>query len=229
MEAPRWQPSPNCGARRDGATPDLVVIHYTAMETVEAAAEVLCDPAAEVSAHYLISETGEIIQMVAEADRAWHAGAGAWGDIADVNSRSIGIELANDALSPFPEPQMAALEGLLGEIMARWSVPPAGVIAHSDCAPGRKIDPGARFDWTRLARQGLAASAVPRADVVEAGSDAAFVAAMGRAGYTGHDDPEVLLQALRLRHRPAVTGARDKVDMALALGLGRVDAEAVGA
>ena len=95
-----------------------------------------------------------------EEARAWHAGAGVWGGAEDVNSRSIGIELANagplDGFPPFPEPQMAALEGLLDAICARWGIPPAGVIAHSDMAPGRKADPGPKFDWRRLARGGRA-------------------------------------------------------------------------
>ena len=152
--------SPNFGPRRDGLRPELVVLHHTAMLTAEAALERLCDPAAEVSAHYLVAEDGRTWRLVPEAERAWHAGAGSWGGAGDVNSRSIGIELANagplDGLPPFPEPQMAALEALLDGIMARWSIPPAGVIAHSDMAPERKSDPGPKFDWRRLARGGRA-------------------------------------------------------------------------
>ena len=148
--------SPNFGPRRGGALPSLVVLHHTAMATAEAALERLVDPAAEVSAHYLIAEDGRVWRLVPEEARAWHAGAGTWGGAADVNSRSIGIELANAGplagFPPFPEPQMAALEELLDGILARWRIPPAGVIAHSDLAPGRKADPGPKFDWLRLAR-----------------------------------------------------------------------------
>ena len=133
----------------------MIVLHYTAMETCEAARDRLCDPAAEVSAHYLISETGTLWQLVPEAQRAWHAGAGQWGDVTDINSRSIGIELANTGDVPFPEPQMAVLEGLMIGIMSRWQIRPERVIAHSDMAPARKSDPGPRFDWRRLARSGL--------------------------------------------------------------------------
>lgn len=133
----------------------MVVIHYTAMTSAQEALERLCDPEIEVSAHYLISETGEIWQMVPEDKRAWHAGAGQWGAVTDVNSRSIGIELANTGDQPFPEPQMAALETLLAGIMDRWSIPPERVIGHSDMSPDRKSDPGPRFDWQRLALQGL--------------------------------------------------------------------------
>ena len=155
---PIWHPSPNCGARRDGLTPELIVLHYTAMPSCAGARDWLCNPEAEVSAHYLIDRDGTLIQMVEEAMRAWHAGAGAWGGQGDVNSRSVGIEMANTGAEPFSEPLMATLEALLAGIMSRWLIPAQGVIAHSDMAPGRKIDPGARFDWTRLARQGLAQS-----------------------------------------------------------------------
>lgn len=145
-------PSPNLGPRKGGATPSLIVVHYTAMETATAALERLCDPQFEVSAHYLISAQGEIHQLVAEDMRAWHAGAGQWGDITDVNSHSIGIELDNRGDHPFAHPQIEALCALLPAIMTRWNIPFENIIGHSDCAPGRKIDPGPRFDWQRLRR-----------------------------------------------------------------------------
>lgn len=122
------------------------------MQSAEAALARLCDPQAEVSAHYLIGETGLVWQLVAEDRRAWHAGVGQWGSIKDVNSHSVGIELANPGDRPFPDRQMTALETLLDGVLARWSIPPQGVIAHSDVAPARKRDPGPRFDWRRLAR-----------------------------------------------------------------------------
>lgn len=150
-----WHPSPNFGIRRDGLTPSLIVIHYTAMDSAAAALQRLCDPSVEVSAHYLIGGDGTCWQMVAEDQRAWHAGAGQWCGQDDINSRSIGIELDNRGGHPFAEPQMAALEGLLAGIMHRWSIPADAVIGHSDMAPGRKIDPGPKFDWKRLARLGL--------------------------------------------------------------------------
>ena len=150
-------PSPNFGARRDGARPSLIVIHYTAMTSARAVCERLTDPAAEVSAHYLIDYDGTIMSFVNEEQRAWHAGAGAWKGITDVNSHSIGVELQNTGTEPFGERQMAALETLLGGIMDRWDIPPDGVIGHEDCAPGRKMDPGPRFDWGRLNRLGLSA------------------------------------------------------------------------
>ncbi|KKM93019.1 hypothetical protein LCGC14_1212640 [marine sediment metagenome] len=116
----------------------------------------LCLPEAEVSAHYMIAADGRVTQMVAEDRRAWHAGAASWGGVSDVNSCSIGIELDNTGLSGFSAPLMLALEDLLDGIMTRWAIPPKRVIGHSDCAPGRKIDPGPRFDWRRLALGGRA-------------------------------------------------------------------------
>ncbi|MDH2328420.1 N-acetylmuramoyl-L-alanine amidase [Cereibacter sp. SYSU M97828] len=199
--------SPNHGPRRDGAVPELVVLHYTAMASFESARDRLCDPVAEVSCHWLIAEDGRVLQLVDEALRAWHAGAGEWAGRGDVNSRSIGIELANDGTSPFPEPQMRALEALLRGIMDRWSIPPAGVIGHSDMAPDRKSDPGPRFDWRRLARQGLAVWPSPAA----LGD---FDADLRAFGY-----PSAALDAFRLRFRPWARGPLDDTDRALAAGL----------
>lgn len=115
----------------------------------------LCSPEHEVSAHYLIARDGRVYQLVAEDARAWHAGAGCWAGQSDVNSHSIGIELDNDGAAPFAAPLMDALEALLRDIMARRGISPQNVLAHSDTAPGRKIDPGPKFDWRRLQRQGL--------------------------------------------------------------------------
>lgn len=184
----------------------MVVLHYTAMQSAEAAREWLCDPRAQVSAHYVIARDGRCWQLVSEEARAWHAGAGAWGAVVDVNSRSIGIELDNDGGSPFSAPLMAALETLLADILARHRIPPARVIAHSDCALGRKIDPGPRFDWRRLARQGLA--------VWPEGRGAAdFFEAAHRFGYRwAAGQEETLLQAVRMRFRPWATGALDDAD-----------------
>ncbi len=221
------RPSPNAGPRRDGARPDMIVLHHTAMRSTDAALERLCDPAAEVSSHYLIAENGRIHALVPEADRAWHAGAGTWGTVTDVNSRSIGIELANagplDGFPPFPEPQMRALEALLTDIRNRWSIPPARVIAHSDMAPGRKADPGPKFDWRRLALAGHAvwpsASAAPGENTSPDWS--AFGTAAARAGYAAPcDDWSRVLAAFRLRFRPwAGSMPLDCTDVALAKAL----------
>ncbi len=206
-------PSPNFTERRGGVRPDMVVLHYTGMESARAAADRLCDPKAEVSAHYLIAEDGQVLRLVPEEMRAWHAGAASWGGIEDVNSRSIGIELANPGhhlgYPPFPEPQMAALERLLAAVMERWTISPERIIGHSDMAIGRKTDPGSRFDWRRLAQQGL--SVWP-----EARTCAGDFAADARAfGYAPADSADAVLSAVRLRFRPWATGPMDDLDRAI--------------
>lgn len=197
-------PSPNFGPRRDGACADMVVLHYTAMDSAEAALARLCDPQHEVSAHYLITRQGALYSLVPEDRRAWHAGAGRWGGVCDVNSRSIGIELDNRGAEPFAAPQMAALEALLAGLMARWAIPPERVIGHSDMAPGRKSDPGPRFDWQRLARQGL--SVWPASQPPASPDAAAFAAAAHAFGYADDLLPDRLLAATRLRFAPHRSG-----------------------
>jgi N-acetylmuramoyl-L-alanine amidase len=207
-----YHPSPNFGPRRDGLTPQFIVLHYTAMASTQAALDRLCDPAAEVSAHYLICKTGRILRMVDEADRAWHAGAGEWQGLTDINSRSVGIELDNPGDCPFTAPLMQSLEGLLPGIMARWDIPPEGVIGHSDMAPGRKRDPGPRFDWARLARQtlaaGLSGNGTPEVTPMS------FRARARATGFTADADDATLLAAVRLRYRPYATGPLTAADIA---------------
>ncbi len=214
---PTPHPSPNFGERRDGVIPDMVVLHYTAMDSATAALDWLCTPEAEVSAHYLISEGGEVFSLVPEDMRAWHAGAGRWGMVTDVNSRSIGIEIANTGFVPFPEPQMVALEGVLHDIMRRWAIQPERIIGHSDMAPGRKIDPGLRFDWRRLALGGL--SVWPKDGKMGKPDEVAFADALRAFGMTSDASPETLLAAFRLRFRPWGRGPLDGVDMAQAIDL----------
>ncbi|MCW8916070.1 MAG: N-acetylmuramoyl-L-alanine amidase [Magnetovibrio sp.] len=158
METSSWV-SPNYNDRPDGLPIDMLVLHYTGMETCEAALERLCDKDAQVSAHYLIDEDGTVHRLVDEDKRAWHAGVAWWRGSTDVNSRSIGIELVNPGhefgYRPFPEAQMLALEGLAKSILKRHSIPPRNVVGHSDVAPTRKQDPGELFDWQRLAEKGI--------------------------------------------------------------------------
>jgi N-acetylmuramoyl-L-alanine amidase len=218
--------SPNFGARRGGLLPEFVVIHYTAMESCAAACARLCDPELEVSAHYLINYDGTVLALVPEEARAWHAGAGQWRGLDDINSRSIGIELANDGAEPFPEPQMAALETLLQGILARWHIPPQGVIGHSDMAPGRKTDPGARFDWQRLARAGLSVwpVPVPGPNPTERHDPTGFRSFAQVIGYDISADDDVLLAAFRLRFRPWAKGPLDATDLKLVRAIAkRVD------
>lgn len=211
-------PSPNFGARRGGVLPSLIVIHYTAMESCAAARARLCDPQAEVSAHWLISRHGVAEQLVDESQRAWHAGAGAWAGMTDVNSHSIGIELDNRGAEPFAAPQMDALDRLLQDIMTRWSIAPHRVIGHSDMAPARKSDPGPHFDWRRLARQGLSVWPDGAADLAAGASALDFVSSACRFGYPDLP-PETLLGAFRLRFRPGASGPLTAVDAAMAANL----------
>lgn len=204
--------SPNFGPRRNGLKPELVVLHYTAMEDCAAARHVLCTPAREVSAHYLISARGDVMALVDEQMRAWHAGAGTWRGQDDVNSRSIGIELDNTGFVPFAAPMMDALEELLVGILARWQIPPKGVIGHSDMAPGRKIDPGRRFDWQRLARRDL--SVWPAATAPLPADPARFRADARAFGYPDVAD-DLLRDTVRLRFRPTATGPLDGTDCAI--------------
>lgn len=229
------KPSPNFGPRRGVDAPDLVILHYTNMPTAHAALDRLCDPAAEVSAHYVIGTNGRLWRLVAEDMRAWHAGVSFWGVgepeclNADLNSRSIGIELIHKGpdhhgiCAPFPEPQIATLERLLEDVRARHSIRADRVLGHSDVAPGRKIDPGEKFDWTRLARLGLARPrpALQAVAVETAGADlsAAFRGALTTLGYGDWRQVD-LEDAFRRRWRPAALGEPLGIeDLQLALAL----------
>ncbi len=152
-------PSPNHGERKGTHKPDIIILHYTGMTDAGEALQRLCNPVAEVSAHYLVFEDGRILQMVPEARRAWHAGASSWAGASDINSRSIGIEIANPGhdggLPDFPAAQIDAVAALVKDIAARWRIPQRHILGHSDIAPGRKVDPGEKFPWTTLHRQGI--------------------------------------------------------------------------
>ncbi len=153
------RPSPNQGERRGYTQADCLILHYTGMPTAEGALQRLCAEEAQVSSHYFVFEDGRIAQLVPEARRAWHAGASFWAGETDLNSASIGIEIANPGheggAPPFPAAQMAALTRLCADILRRRAIAPARVLAHSDIAPGRKIDPGENFPWDQLAAEGL--------------------------------------------------------------------------
>lgn len=152
-------PSPNFNDRPEGVAIDTLVLHYTGMKSAEAALERMCDPAAEVSAHYMIDEDGVVTQLVDEEKRAWHAGVSHWRGNDNLNHNSIGIELVNPGhefgYRPFPEVQMQALIPLCQAILERHHIPAHHVVGHSDIAPDRKEDPGELFDWERLAEQGI--------------------------------------------------------------------------
>lgn len=168
--------SPNIGERRNALQPELLILHYTGLETAQRSIDVLCDPVCEVSCHYLVDVDGRITQMVREADRAWHAGLSYWRGETDINSKSVGIEIQNPGHAhgypDFPEQQMAAVERLAEDIVTRHAMRAQNVLAHSDIAPHRKIDPGEKFDWQRLARAGVGVwiEAQPLGDELSAGA-----------------------------------------------------------
>lgn len=149
----QWRGSPNFNERRA----QLIVLHHTQMDSVGEALRTLqtANSQGKVSAHYLIGEDGRIYQLVAEDRRAWHAGAGSWGDVSDLNSASIGIELDNDGSEPFAEAQIHSLLRLLADLSKRLGLPRQAILAHGDLAPGRKTDPSVQFPWQRLADAGF--------------------------------------------------------------------------
>lgn len=152
-------PSPNFDSR-SGDTPALIVLHYTGMRSFAEAFARMRDPRSAVSCHYLIDEDGEIVRLVEDSMRAWHAGVASWGGVGRVNARSVGIELAHPGhvvpVPSYPEPQLLALERLLARLRDAFGIPPQGVLGHSDVSHARKRDPGEWFPWPRLAEKGLA-------------------------------------------------------------------------
>ncbi|HEV7305056.1 N-acetylmuramoyl-L-alanine amidase [Ensifer sp.] len=155
----RFMPSPNFGDRADSRAPDMIVLHYTGMPTGASALEWLCREESQVSSHYFVHEDGRVDQLVPEVLRAWHAGKSFWKGETDINSCSIGIEIANPGhpggLPDFPEKQIQAVVELCLDCGQRWSIAPERVLAHSDIAPIRKVDPGEKFPWHVLHRQGV--------------------------------------------------------------------------
>ena len=196
-------PSPNFNARK--APVSLIVLHYTGMESAQAAIDRLCDPEAEVSAHYLVDEDGTIHRMVPEDKRAWHAGKSSWRGITDINSASIGIEIVNPGhefgYRKFPEAQMSSLIPLVAEIKERHGVTRGNVVGHSDIAPARKQDPGELFNWHALARLRLALPR-PTKNLMDPGwNDFGFMLALERFGYDV-EDRQAAVVAFQRRFRP---------------------------
>jgi N-acetylmuramoyl-L-alanine amidase len=153
------RPACNFEPRRAGMRPSILLLHYTGVATAAKAIDWLSHRDSRVSCHYVIDEMGRITQLVAEAARAWHAGEASWAGETDINSASIGIEVQNpgheSGYPDFPEPQLSAVEALARDILARHPIRPECVLAHSDVAPRRKIDPGEKFPWARLAAAGV--------------------------------------------------------------------------
>jgi N-acetylmuramoyl-L-alanine amidase len=195
-------PSPNHGPRQ--LPIDALILHYTGMASAEAALQRLCDPAAQVSSHYLIHEDGRIHQLVEESRRAWHAGQSFWAGERDMNSASIGIEIVNGGPDfgspPFTEAQIEATITLARDIVARHKIPPRRVLAHSDIAPLRKIDPGEHFPWGRLAKAGVGHFVEP----VAIGDDAPLA-----RGATGRDVEKLQKLLLHYGYEVELTGDYD--------------------
>lgn len=191
-----WVPSPNFDTRRA----QLIVLHYTEQDSVEQSLRTLStrNSGGPVSSHYLVGDDGAIYQLVADDHRAWHAGVGRWGTIHELNSASIGIEIDNDGVEPFSEPQIAALLRLLDDLTARHRIPKTEVIGHSDLAPGRKIDPGALFPWKRLSDAGF--GVWPDPDAPPPPPDFDPVDALRLVGYST-DNLEATIHSYRMRFR----------------------------
>ena len=225
------RPSPNHGERRGHSAPDCIVLHYTGMVDGPSALARLCEPASEVSCHYVVAEDGAVIQLVPEARRAHHAGRSFWAGESDLNSASIGIEIVNGGhdfgLPPFPQAQIAAVIALCRDVAGRYAIAPQRVLAHSDIAPSRKQDPGERFPWRTLAEAGVGLWVPPGEGFVAAltpgmrgDAVAALQAALARMGYRiepslHYDDATTMaVRAFQRRFRPArVDGVADQATL----------------
>jgi N-acetylmuramoyl-L-alanine amidase len=202
------RPSPNFDAR-DNQSVDMLVLHYTGMKTAQEALDRLCDPAAKVSAHYVIDEDGTTHQLVDESNRAWHAGISEWRGHTNINQRSIGIEIVNPGhefgYRPFPSGQMESVAALCALILTRHAIPARNVVAHSDIAPARKDDPGELFDWEYLSQQGIGLWPQWNGAITPARAE--------KLADYGYDftDPAKTITAFQRRFRPqALSGEWDK-------------------
>ncbi|MBO9574310.1 MAG: N-acetylmuramoyl-L-alanine amidase [Sphingobium sp.] len=196
-------PSPNFDERKLPVS--MLVLHYTGMPDSESAIRWLASPESKVSAHYVVTQDGQIIRMVDEAKRAWHAGVAWWRGTSDINSASIGIEIVNPGhewgYCDFPEAQIEALIPLIHDIKERHGIKRGNVVGHSDVAPGRKQDPGELFPWHRLARLRLALPRPTRNLMDPHWTDSAFMLALERFGYD-IAEPEAAVRAFQRRFRP---------------------------
>lgn len=203
--------SNNHGPRADGVQPSMLVLHYTGMRTAKEALRRLCDPASEVSAHYVIEESGKRHQLVADDRRAWHAGKSCWQGIEDINSVSLGVEIVNPGhefgYREFPEKQIVSVIKLCRQMVEKYQISASRVLAHSDVAPGRKTDPGEFFPWQRLADEGVGLWPRPQemdyqaAEDLIVNHDALHELLLGY-GYDAREDFPVLLEAFHRHFYP---------------------------
>jgi N-acetylmuramoyl-L-alanine amidase len=221
MEGMIDAPSPNFNDRLLPVS--MLVLHYTGMEDASSSIAWLRNPESKVSCHYLVSEDGQVLRMVDEGKRAWHAGRSFWRGVTDVNSASVGIEIVNPGhefgYRPFPEAQMSALVPLVADIVRRHGIRPPYVVGHSDIAPTRKQDPGELFDWARLAKLGLAMPR-PAGNLIDPlWTDGGFLLALERYGYDVRD-AKAAVTAFQRRFRPEhIDGVIDGESRAILLGL----------
>lgn len=211
-----WKPSPNHGLRK----PSVIVLHYTVEDTLEGSRDILSDAERKhpVSSHYLLDRDGRLLQLVPDHLAAWHAGAGRWGSLDDLNQASIGIEIVNTGSEPFPDVQIDALIALLRDLTQRHGISPQQVIGHADLAPGRKIDPGRWFPWKKLADAGF--GLWPRGELVDPPPGFDPWMAMRVIGYS-IDNPRAALHSFRLHFRGIDDG-----DRGVAAGAGAADPSA---
>jgi N-acetylmuramoyl-L-alanine amidase len=213
--------SPNFDERDAPIT--ILVLHYTGMADAASAIERLADPLAKVSCHYLVAEDGQIVRMVPEEKRAWHAGKSHWRGLDALNAHSIGIEIVNPGhelgYRPFPDAQIDALIPLVSDIMKRYGITRGNVVGHSDIAPARKQDPGELFPWGRLAKLRLALPRPTKNLMDPHWSDAGFLLALERFGYDV-TDPLAATVAFQRRFRPElIDGTIDGECRSILLGL----------
>ena len=215
-----WVPSENHDQRR----PTLIVLHFTDQESAQQSLDTLRsrNKGGRVSSHYLVGKEGRLYQLVADQHRAWHAGAGRWGTITDVNSASIGIEIDNNGRSPYPQAQIDSLIVLLGDLTQRLRIPPDQVIGHSDLAPARKVDPGPLFPWKQLAEAGF--GVWPDAGVAAAPDGFDPWLALQALGYSLQDRPAAV-RAFHHRFRGREGGELDEEDRRILYALTRTPAE----
>lgn len=214
-------PSPNFDVRTLPVT--MIVLHYTGMQDAAEAIHRLTDPEAKVSSHYLVAEDGQVMHLVDEANRAWHAGRSRWREIDDVNSASVGIEIVNPGhefgYRPFPEAQIEALIPLVADIKDRHAITRGNIVGHSDIAPTRKQDPGELFPWNRLAKLRLALPRPTKNLIDPNWTDSGFLLALERFGYDV-SDPFAATVAFQRRFRPELLdGTIDGECRAILLGL----------
>lgn len=214
-------PSPNFDERTLPVS--MIVLHYTGMVDAASALARLRDPAAKVSAHYLVDEDGAVTRLVAENKRAWHAGRSHWRDVEDINSASVGIEIVNPGhefgYRAFPDVQMAAVVRLVSRIKDDHEITRGNVVGHSDIAPARKRDPGELFPWHQLARLRLALPRPTRNLLDPFWPEAGFLLALERFGYDV-EEPMAAIMAFQRRFRPElVDGEIDAECRAILLAL----------